>query len=340
MADLTQRLQRLPPGHPSSPYQADGTRKPTPPKLRALELPLPDDEPGPEGHPEHPDRATHDTDAPCPQPYAAETSASTPDAPDEPDVHPDGLKPNYWTEVPRFLRMWADHVRNWPAERMTATVDRSRDPDGSWRGDGNQYLDPEQHARATDAIDGVRRAEPPITGHLREAERQSAYGGQLVGLDYRLKGEERLKEKVAERARANPDVTPEDVTREIADAIRYTFQFEPGNYADGYRDVRQRLEEHECVMFYSKNSWQEAEYKGINTRWVTPGGQRFEVQFHTAESFHAKQEVTHDAYERLRNRLTDYDEQQELRAFQREVSSWVGTPDGAADIPDVRKKGY
>ena len=43
------------------------------------------------------------------------------------------------------------------------------------------------------------------------------------------------------------------------------------------------------------------EYKGINTRWVTQEGQRFEVQFHTSESFHAKQNVTHDAYERLRN---------------------------------------
>ena len=46
-------------------------------------------------------------------------------------------------------------------------------------------------------------------------------------------------------------------------------------------------------MCQSRNSWDDAEYKGINTRWVTEGGQRFEVQFHTPESFHARQYVTH-----------------------------------------------
>jgi predicted kinase len=39
--DLRQRLERLPPGHPSSPYNADGSRKPPPPSLRSLELPEP-----------------------------------------------------------------------------------------------------------------------------------------------------------------------------------------------------------------------------------------------------------------------------------------------------------
>jgi predicted kinase len=43
--DLNQRLERLPRGHPSSPYNADGSRKPPPPNLRALELPLPDEDP-------------------------------------------------------------------------------------------------------------------------------------------------------------------------------------------------------------------------------------------------------------------------------------------------------
>lgn len=37
-ADLRQRLERLPHGHPSSPYHVDGERKPPPPRLRHLEL--------------------------------------------------------------------------------------------------------------------------------------------------------------------------------------------------------------------------------------------------------------------------------------------------------------
>src|SRR5262249_45346102 len=37
-ADLRQRLERLPYGHPSSPYHVDGERKPPPPRLKHLEL--------------------------------------------------------------------------------------------------------------------------------------------------------------------------------------------------------------------------------------------------------------------------------------------------------------
>lgn len=39
--DLLRRLERLPRGHPSSPCNADGTRKPPLPSLSKLELPLP-----------------------------------------------------------------------------------------------------------------------------------------------------------------------------------------------------------------------------------------------------------------------------------------------------------
>ena len=37
-----------------------------------------------------------------------------------------------------------------------------------------------------------------LTEHFGEAERENAYGGWLEGLEHCLKGEERLKEKVAE----------------------------------------------------------------------------------------------------------------------------------------------
>ena len=64
------------------------------------------------------------------------------------------------------------------------------------------------------------------------------------------------------------------------------------------------------------------------------------MQFHTPESFHAKQNVTHSAYERLRNFLTSDAERGELEAFQREVSSRIEVPDAALDVPEYKKKGY
>src|SRR5258708_13929451 len=40
LADLRRRLERLPAGHPSSPYHDDLSRKPPVPRLKDLELPL------------------------------------------------------------------------------------------------------------------------------------------------------------------------------------------------------------------------------------------------------------------------------------------------------------
>jgi hypothetical protein len=93
-------------------------------------------------------------------------------------------------------------------------------------------------------------------------------------------------------------------------------------------------------MYFSNNYWTNPEYKGINTRWVIRDGQRFEVQLHTPDSFHAKHQMTHIAYERIRDPTTSDKERGELREFQREVSSWIEVPDGATEIPNYRKEGF
>jgi len=237
------------------------------------------------------------------------------------------------------MHAWADHVRRWPDDRKVAAVDRSRDSEGSWRGDGNQYLNPEQHAQAKDVIAGVQRVEETLTKDMTAAERENTCGGWLAGMEHRRKGEDRLKEKIAEKIEHEPGRTPIEAVREINDAIRYTFCFEPDAYADGYWDVKQRLESSEYRMIYSKNHWRDdPEYKGINTRWVTVEGQRFEVQFHLAESFHAKQQTTHHAYERSRNRLTGRSERRELEAFQREVCAFITAPRDVESIPDYEEE--
>jgi hypothetical protein len=220
-------------------------------------------------------------------------------------------------------------------------VDRSRDPAGSWRGDGNQYLTPERHEQAKDLIAGVKHSEKRITEQVRAIERENACGGWLDGLEHKLKGEDRFKEKIAEKIEHEPNRTPADVVRRINDAIRYTFCFDSASYAEGYQDIKQRLEARDYRMVYSENHWgDDPEYKGINTRWLTQEGQRFEVQFHTAESFHAKERVTHRAYERLRNPLTTDVERQELRAFQRDVCRWITVPEGATGVADYPGKGH
>jgi hypothetical protein len=191
------------------------------------------------------------------------------------------------------------------------------------------------------AIGRVREAEPAVSADMRTIERENRHGGWLEGFDRRIKGDDRLKEKVAEGlATIGPDARPEEILKQIPDSIRYTFCLRPEAYITGYHDIKERLENLGYKIYQSNNSWESAEYKGLNTRWITKEGQRFEIQFHTPESFHAKQCVTHVAYERIRTPLTSDGERRELEAFQRKVSSWIKTPDGATEIPSFKKKGF
>ena len=247
----------------------------------------------------------------------------------------------YWNEVPRFRRMWADHEERWPKDRQpAATMDGAIDPPGSHRSKGGFDLSPEHHDETTDAIGRLRKAESAISADAQTVEKENTCGGWLEGFKFRLKGDDRLKEKVAEYLGAEPRKTASEALREIPDAIRYTFCFQPENYTRGYYDIKVQLESCGNEMYLSKNSWGSLEYKGINSRWVTQEGQRFEVQFHTPESFHAKQNITHTSYERIRNSLTSDGERMELRKFQREVSAAIRLPDAAAEIPDYKKEGF
>jgi hypothetical protein len=270
----------------------------------------------------------------------AKVSAETP-AEASPDRQPDaGDQGRYWNEVPRFLETWSKHENHWRTKRAAA-VDRSADPDGSYRSDGGFFLNPVRHAQTIEAIREVRRVERSITADIRTTERENTYGCWLEGFKNRLKGDDRLKEKVAEGlATADPDARPEEIISQIPDAIRYTFCGRLETYTRAYYDIKGRLENLGYEMYQSKNLWDDAEYKGINTRWVTPEGQRFEIQFHTPESFHAKQYVTHRAYERLRNPLTRDAERPALEDFQRDVSAWIQVPVGAREIPDFKKEGF
>ena len=311
--------------------------------MGALDLP---------SEPEEPDRADHVRDRGADQPkardvpgpdergraYEATRAHVSAEAGEEArPVRP--AEGSYWPEVPGFLDQAADHRKRGSADRQPAP-DRSADPPGSFRSYGGSYLNPERHTEAVTTLDRVREAEPAISADMRTVEQENRHGGWLEGFEHRVKGDDRLKEKVAEQLKAEPRMTAGEVLSEVPDAIRYTFCLEPGRYARGYYGIVEQLANRGYEMYLSKNSWTDPEYKGINTRWVTPDGQRFEVQFHTPESFHAKHYVTHDAYERIRNPMIPDRERRELKDFQREVSSAIQVPAGAAELPDYKKKGF
>jgi hypothetical protein len=271
----------------------------------------------------------------CADPQTTKQAEGGPESGQPPDVT--GQR-GYRDEVSRFREIWAKHEERWPAMARSAE-DRSSDSPRPHDKDGNVPSDQERRAE-NDAVGRVREAEGKLSADMRAIEEENKYGGWLAGFEFRLKGEDRLKEKIAERREGESDKSPTEILRKIADVIRYTYCFQPGDYTRGYYDIKERLESRGHEMYHSRNYWTDPEYKGINTRWVTSDGQRFEVQLHTPDSFHAKHDMTHEAYKRIRNPATSRAERSELHAFQCEVSSRIQVPDGVADIPDYQKEGF
>jgi hypothetical protein len=196
-------------------------------------------------------------------------------------------------------------------------------------------VDAEYRAYAIDrGCERVEKIEKEIvTPAMRRIEAEDP-DRHLVGLEYSLKGKDRLTEKVSNWLKADAELTPDKAFGLVKDAIRYTLQYPDDRYTSGVLADCERLKAAGFEFVDRKNSWGEQEYKGINSRWRVPeNGQLFEVQFHTQDSFEAKQE-THAAYERVRDPSTPHSEIAKLRDFQREVSARIPVPPGSTDIPD------
>jgi hypothetical protein len=364
------RLERLPYGHPSSPYRDDGTKKPPVLDLKTVELPVEADygpaEPSPTEtdkpqvhetdraqkgetgkpradqsrhgtgqHPEQPSPAAdtptaHDAPTPSENPESRNTATGDASAPG------DAPAPNdIWQKaLPELQGLWHRHLERWP-ESERPPADRTGDEPGSWRGDGGQYLSARDNATASQSFERMRSAERDISPAMQDIE-AAVPGAKLVGFDNRLKGQDRFKEKISAELIDKPHHSVSEIADRTADTVRYTYEFSREHYVADYWAVRHELADRGYELLMSRNTWDHDEYKGINTRWMTPSSERFEVQFHTPESFQAKQ-LTHEAYERLRVIKPPSVERPELEGFQRKATSCVPLPDGVTEVPDCRE---
>jgi hypothetical protein len=235
-----------------------------------------------------------------------------------------------WNEgLPALQEAWVALEGECPDhERSGPTLDH----DGSRHSDSDLKLEPKQNAEATRGCLEIRElAKDDILPAMHRIEMADSERS-LVGLEHWLKGENRLKEKVAARLRYQPELTVGEALAGVPDAVRFTFAYSETRYAEGVRADIRRLKAEGFELIKLRNSWMSDQYKGINSQWRRPeSGLRFEVQFHTEASFEAKQ-LTHKAYQRLRSPLTRKDEEDELVAYQRHVNALIPPVPGAADI--------
>jgi hypothetical protein len=238
-----------------------------------------------------------------------------------------------WERTAELSRlMWAEYKRRWPPEERSAG-----DEGDDSRSSGNQDADGGPGSARSDELerecDNIAEKErETVSPRLRDIESCDP-DRCLTGFEFRLKGRDRIKEKVA-KGMEETGLSVKDAVASVPDAIRYTFQYDETGYADGVRADIERMVDQGFVLSILKNSWSADQYKGINSQWIEPeSGQRFELQFHTRISFEAKQ-ITHSAYERLRSGQPDPLEHLVLEAYQAKVTAAVPIPPGAAEIPD------
>ncbi|ALG09273.1 scabin-related ADP-ribosyltransferase [Kibdelosporangium phytohabitans] len=218
-----------------------------------------------------------------------------------------------------------------------------RGEDGSWSWKDEFSLTPEQNQAVDDFLPTFEKVghgedgKGGIRGVMQDIEQSVPYT-RLEGLQYDLKGADRLKEKVADRLEG-ATTTPEEVLRGIPDAIRYTFSLSTGDYTRGVvritDDLRQRgFEEVRRTNFWNVGM-DENPYQGINSRWRDPeSGLMFEVQFHTPESWHVKSE-THDAYEY--EHTGKIEDRPMWNRYQREYFETIPVPPGVQSIVTVEE---
>lgn len=248
--------------------------------------------------------------------------------------HTYGVASDAWAKaVPELRAAWENHRKRYP-ERSHAAP--STTPDGAWVAGEHRRLTPEQNAEATkacaDLADEGRRDILPALKRVESANPDR----RLAGLEHLLKGEDRLKEKIADFMQS-PDATVRDALGLVPDAVRFTLKYSPLRYADGVLEDVGLLKAEGFELLTLKNSWASEQYKGINTQWRRPEtGLRFEVQFHTPESLEAK-ELTHGAYERIRSSAPS-EEREELEQFQRTTNALIVTPERTDEIKNYPEK--
>ncbi|MHA7957168.1 hypothetical protein ACX9I7_05345 [Streptomyces sp. L500] len=162
-------------------------------------------------------------------------------------------------------------------------------------------LTAEENALVTARWERARAVHPQLDAVLEALAARLAgpYGARLEGKRYRLKSLLAFRRRAAARKRLGVDVAA--VTRKVTDLNRYTLVLATDHYTAGVQQTYALLHEQgfELVPGSERNTWEDPLYKGFRAAWQRPGGEpRFEIRFHTAESYSAQSEnqLLYDLY--------------------------------------------
>ena len=130
----------------------------------------------------------------------------------------------------------------------------------------------------------------------------------MLGLEYRLKTKDSYLGKIRR------DYSDGKSGYEINDIIRYTYGADVNNLVDKTLSCIDDMKNMDYNTVKVKNFWLDKSnpYNGINTTVQVPNGQKFEIQYHTKESYIVKDKM-HKDYEVWRQMDKTTKEAQQLR---------------------------
>jgi hypothetical protein len=341
--DLLDRLDRLPDGHPSSPYEDGGLARPLPHRLRQLELGLPAPEREPAdlgsltafGAPPGTSAGPAAERGPAPasdrngQLVRADAGADPYAAPAANGHADSGRRPH------------ADHelaLGPWQTARA--------EPNGS---NGHAHADEDQEQLVAGMVAACRAAEGKnvfgeygasgLTPAIRRIAHQLPRGGLAPDSEAdTLKPPDRLAAKLARLIARHPGRSPEELAAGIGDGVRYAFTFDPDYYTEGTWLVHRKLKAYGFELEARRNRWDSPEYKGVWTRWRDPAHDlAFEVQFHTGHSW-AVLKRTHASYVQITDPATSAAERARLRARQVAAAASAKAPPNCSEIADFGRE--
>ncbi len=168
-------------------------------------------------------------------------------------------------------------------------------------------VDPNTQILITEASSVVHKkailAEPTVSAMMKSLETD---GVTLEGFSHRFKSVDSIGRKVTNLLKGSTDQM--EITMyaaKVNDNLRYTLLLDETKYTDQMYTRLHKLLDEGYEIIGMNNSWGNKAYQGLNVSMLAPEGVRVEVQFHTPESFYAKETLSHSYYEIKRSALAD-----------------------------------
>ena len=137
-----------------------------------------------------------------------------------------------WAKAaPELRAAWENHKQRYP-ERVRLSAQTQ--PDGSWVGGGGRRLTPEQNAEATKCCADLRDEAAEVIRPAMDRVEAAEPSRRLAGLEHMLKGEDRLKEKIADDLTGKSRKRVGEALDGVADAVRFTLCYPAERYAEGF----------------------------------------------------------------------------------------------------------